>query len=255
MSTFSNPVRVSATSSALRVVAVLGCTVAVLSGLALAASGFGYRWEWWGLGSAVRILRWSAYGGVAAGVLSMVVIVGVWLGAARDGTQIAFAGLLMSSVVAGIPWTERQRFRRAPPIHDITTDTVHPPAFSAVLPLRASAPNGAEYGGAEIAAQQLAAYPDIQPVLLPLAPAEAYQRALGLAIETGWTIVARDSGAGRIEATATSFWYGLKDDVVIRLTLGDGGTRVDVRSVSRVGQSDLGTNARRIRKYVRRLQS
>ena len=70
----------------------------------------------------------------------------------------------------------------------------------------------------------------------------------------GWQIVAADSVAGRIEATATTFWYGFKDDVVIRLTLSDGGTRVDVRSASRVGGSDIGTNARRIREYVKRLQ-
>jgi len=123
-----------------------------------------------------------------------------------------------------------------------------------VLPLRATAPNSAEYGGPEIAAQQRAAYPDIQPIVLPLAPTEAFQRALGAAREMGWEIVATDSAAGRIEATATTFWYGFKDDVVIRLTLTDGGTRVDVRSESRVGGSDIGTNARRIREYVKRLQ-
>jgi len=70
----------------------------------------------------------------------------------------------------------------------------------------------------------------------------------------GWTIVAADSTAGRIEATATTFWYGFKDDVVIRLTPSDRGTRVDVRSESRVGGSDIGTNARRIREYLTKLR-
>jgi uncharacterized protein (DUF1499 family) len=141
-----------------------------------------------------------------------------------------------------------------PRIHDITTDTDHPPAFVAVLPLRATAPNTTDYGGPEVAAQQRSAYPDIQPALLELPPTQAFQRALAAARAMGWTIVAADSTAGRIEATATTFWYGFKDDVVIRLTPSDRGTRVDVRSESRVGGSDIGTNARRIRVYLTKLR-
>jgi uncharacterized protein (DUF1499 family) len=234
--------------------ALIGCVLALLCGVALITSGFGYRWGWWGLGPAFKTLRWSAYGGVVAGTLSLIVVVGAWLGAAREGARFALVGLLVSMAVVGMLGTQLQRARRAPRIHDITTDTEHPPAFIAVLPLRAAARNSPEYGGPEIAAQQRAGYPDIQPALLPLAPAEAFQRALAAAREMGWQIVAADSVAGRIEATATTFWYGFKDDVVIRLTLSDGGTRVDVRSASRVGGSDIGTNARRIREYVKRLQ-
>jgi len=241
-------------SSALRYVALIGCVLALLCGLALITSGVGYRCGWWGLGLGFKMLRWSAYGGVVAGTMSAVGLVGAWLGAGGHGAKPALLGVLVSVGVVGMPWTQLQRARRAPRIHDITTDTEHPPAFVAVLPLRATAPNSAEYGGPEIAAQQRAAYPDIQPIVLPLAPTEAFQRALGAAREMGWEIVATDSAAGRIEATATTFWYGFKDDVVIRLTLTDGGTRVDVRSESRVGGSDIGTNARRIREYVKRLQ-
>ena len=232
---------------------MVGCVLAVICGLALVTSGFGYRWGWWELGSAFRMLRWSAYGGVVAGTLSLIGLVGAWLGAAGEGTRFALLGVVVSVGVVGMPWTQLQRARRAPHIHDITTDTEHPPAFVAVLPLRANAPNTPEYGGPELAAKQRAAYPDIQPVVLPLAPAEAFQRALSAAREMGWEIVATDSAAGRIEATATTFWYGFKDDVVIRLTLTDGGTRVDVRSESRLGGSDIGTNARRIRAFVKHL--
>ena len=90
-------------------------------------------------------------------------------------------------------------------------------------------------------------------MLLALPPAEAFPRALRAARDMGWAIVATDSAAGRIEATATTFWYGFKDDVVIRLAPSDHGTRIDVRSESRVGGSDIGTNARRIREYFRKL--
>jgi uncharacterized protein (DUF1499 family) len=70
----------------------------------------------------------------------------------------------------------------------------------------------------------------------------------------GWDIVAADAPAGRIEATATTRWFGFKDDVVVRIEPAGEGSRIDVRSVSRVGGSDVGTNAKRIRAYLRRLQ-
>jgi uncharacterized protein (DUF1499 family) len=69
----------------------------------------------------------------------------------------------------------------------------------------------------------------------------------------GWEIVAADSAAMRIEATATTRWFGFKDDVVVRIQPADSGSRIDVRSVSRVGRSDVGTNAKRIRSYLDRL--
>jgi uncharacterized protein (DUF1499 family) len=71
----------------------------------------------------------------------------------------------------------------------------------------------------------------------------------------GWELVAADSAAGRIEATATTRWFGFKDDVVVRIRPDAAGSRVDVRSVSRVGRSDVGANAERIRAYLRRVGS
>jgi uncharacterized protein (DUF1499 family) len=138
-------------------------------------------------------------------------------------------------------------------IHDITTDTETPPVFVAILPLRAGAPNTAEYGGPEIAAQQRAGYPDLGPLTLPVPTAQAFTRALTVAREMGWEIVASEANEGRIEATATTFWFGFKDDVVIRVTPSGSGSRIDVRSVSRVGRSDVGTNAKRITDYLSRL--
>jgi uncharacterized protein (DUF1499 family) len=66
----------------------------------------------------------------------------------------------------------------------------------------------------------------------------------------GWELVASDSAAGRIEATATTPWFGFKDDVVVRVRPDGSGSRIDVRSVSRVGKSDVGANAKRIRTYL-----
>jgi uncharacterized protein (DUF1499 family) len=66
----------------------------------------------------------------------------------------------------------------------------------------------------------------------------------------GWDVVAVDAGRGRTEATDTTRWFRFKDDVVVRVTPSGNGARVDVRSKSRVGRSDVGTNARRIRTYL-----
>ena len=84
---------------------------------------------------------------------------------------------------------------------------------------------------------------------------KAFDRALAAARAMGLEIVANSPAEGRIEATATTFWFGFKDDVVVRIVPDRQGSRVDVRSVSRVGRSDVGTNARRIRAYLQKLSS
>ncbi len=138
-------------------------------------------------------------------------------------------------------------------IHDITTDTENPPVFVSILALRKDAPNSATYGGPEIAAQQHAAYPDIRTLVSDLSPSQAFERAGSVARRIGWKIVDENQAEGRIEATATTRWFGFKDDVVIRIApSADNGSRVDIRSVSRVGRSDLGTNARRIRDFLKK---
>ena len=86
-------------------------------------------------------------------------------------------------------------------------------------------------------------------------PAEAFARALTTAERLGWEIVAQDADSGLIEATDTTFWMGFKDDVVIRLRPEGAGTRVDMRSVSRVGRSDIGVNAARVAGYMEELQA
>jgi uncharacterized protein (DUF1499 family) len=138
-------------------------------------------------------------------------------------------------------------------IHDITTDTEDPPQFVALLALRRTTYNGPEYGGDEIARIQKAAYPDIRPRDLADTPARAFERALRAARGMGWAVVAAVPEDGRIEATATTPLLRFKDDVVIRVTARGAGSRIDVRSKSRLGRSDLGANAKRIRRYFRAL--
>ena len=164
------------------------------------------------------------------------------------GDREAAAALAAAVVVGAFPLAALVSGGGAPPIHDITTDTENPPAFVAAVPL--NAPGRTDYDPA-VGGQQRAAYPDLGPAMLPVPPADAFDRALAVVGEMGWELLADDAGALRIEATDRSFWFGFADDVVVRVAPdGEAGSRVDVRSLSRVGGGDLGVNARRVREFV-----
>ena len=243
------------TPSTSRVV-LLGAILVALSAFLLLLAPVGYRFGFLSLRFALlTLLRWGAYVAIAGAVVSMVglVITRFRSKALRRGTALAVTGIVAALALIAIPG--RFLFGPAvPPIHDITTDQQNPPEYVAVLPLRANAPNTTEYGGETIAAQQRSAYPDIQPVALSDPPAQAFERALTAVREMGWELVEANPDDGRIEATDTTFWFGFKDDIVIRVTPAGGGSRVDVRSLSRVGGGDAGTNAKRIREYLQELQ-
>ncbi len=226
--------------------------ISVLGLLLLALAGPAYRLGL-SLESAFGVLRWGGYVG-AAGV-AVALVAGAM---ARRRKQMLPMVLALVALVAGvtavlIPYSWQRTASRVPPIHDITTDLDNPPAFEVIVPLRADAPNALERPPM-LAAQQREGYPDIAPATLPLPPERVFNRALDVAARMGWTIVASDPSTGRIEATDTTRWFGFEDDVVVRITPWGSGTRVDVRSVSRVGRSDVGTNARRIREFLDALQ-
>jgi uncharacterized protein (DUF1499 family) len=166
---------------------------------------------------------------------------------------LALLGLFCGLSVAVIPLNWKLTARRLPAIHDISTDLDKPPQFVDILPLRQDAPNPATYGGPQVAAQQRAAYPDLQTLVLSVPANEAFQRALKAAKSLRWRIVAAAPAEGRIEASAKTFWFGFTDDIVIRIVPAAGQSLVDIRSVSRVGKSDVGANAARIRAFLSRL--
>jgi uncharacterized protein (DUF1499 family) len=230
----------------------LGLGLAVLAVVAMMLAGVGSRLEWWSFRTGFAILKNSAFLALFAAVISLVALIrAVWR--TGPGRLVATCGLALGLAAAWVPWSWLQTARSVPAIHDITTDTENPPQFVAILPLRADAPNPTEYGGKDVAKLQQAAYPDIVPASLLMSPDEAFDRALKVAEALGWRIVAADRAARRIEAVDTTWWFGFKDDMVIRITPEETGARVDIRSVSRVGKSDVGANAKRIRKFLARL--
>jgi len=242
------------------VVAAIGALVAILSGT-------GYRIELWDRGLAFNILRYGAGIAVAGGVLSVISIAVsfvLYKGEFLAKSAVAVLGVIIGMFAFYVPYSMQQTARSVPPIHDITTDINNPPAFEAALALREAtgALNPADYvreitvrgGPLNVPEAQKEAYPDIQPTeLWGRSFYEGFDLALAAAEKMGWTIIAADRERGRIEAWDKTTWYGFIDDVVVRVTPEGIGSMIDVRSVSRVGTSDVGKNAQRIRAYLKTL--
>jgi uncharacterized protein (DUF1499 family) len=97
-------------------------------------------------------------------------------------------------------------------------------------------------------------------MMVDLEAVQAYQMALRIAKELGWRIVdanppnLRGDGVAHIDATDRSPVFAFVDDIAIRIRPLANQTRIDIRSVSRIGRHDFGANARRIRKFIAAVQ-
>ena len=229
-----------------------GLTLALACGAGELLAGLGYRWGWWNLRSGIQILRWSATVDLAAAALALAAAMLAYKLGARARLAASLAAFALSLIVVGPPLYYWRMLDRVPHIHDISTDSDNPPRYVALLAVRKGSENSTDYS-AEVAVQQKQAYPDIAPVMLDAPPAQAFARAERAARAMGWDIVAVAPGDLRIEATDTTLLFGFKDDIVVRVTPNGSGSRVDVRSLSRVGKSDFGVNANRIRKFLQQL--
>ena len=218
-------------------------------------SGPGYRWGWWGLGVALVYL--FALGGILAVIGWVASVTGFILGRALQtrGTVAGGVGAAVGLMPAVLFCYQVHLAHASPSINDVSTDLLDPPAFVA------AAGNAFWMGKsmaylADVADSVRRGYPDLGPLVLAESPARAFAlvRATAAA-ERDWVITAADSGAGRLEATATTRWFGFKDDVVIRIRERRPDSAVmDMRSKSRVGKGDVGVNAARIRRYFTTLK-
>ena len=168
-------------------------------------------------------------------------------GARQRGFLLSLLGIAASLPIVAIAAQWEYAARAYPPINDISTDTEDAPVFWDM-------PNPTEYPGAQMAALQRAAYPDLASLILSLAPDRAYALAMALIRDKGWEIVADEPKDGRIEAVDRSLLYGFKDEIIVRIAASDGGARVDLRSRSRIGRIDRGVNANRIRAFLAALK-
>ncbi len=237
--------------------------LAIAGVVILLLASFGSRLGLWSPQSGLL----GAALGLLAVLLALIVAVPTLLvsliGRRRNPVRSSLTAVVIAAVALAVPYLAVGGRMGSAPIHDVTTDTDNPPEFVDILPRRIGA-NSVNYeekivpgngpGGVNAGKHyreiQAEAYPSLKPVILDASPERAFEQALAAAQAQGWEIVAIAPEEGRIEATDTTFWFGFKDDVVIRLTPEEGGTKLDIRSSSRVGMGDVGTNAKRISDYI-----
>lgn len=232
----------------------IGLALVVIAGPLNRFAGIGFRVALLVLAGGVLVLLVGA----------LLTIVGFLVGMAK-GTNLpkgpAALGIVIALGMLGYLLTWLRAGMGVPPIHEISTDLASPPPFVAVTEIRqkSGAVNPPEYvaemtgarGTTNVPEAQRKSYPDIQPAILEgVAPADAFARAEAAVETLGWEVIAAVPAEGRIEATDTTRFFGFKDDVVIRLRAEGGGTRLDVRSKSRVGMGDVGANAARVRRFL-----
>ena len=227
---------------------------AVLSLVILISGPFGYKYGVTDLGPSLISVLVALVGALLVFLVGIImVIVANKKSLPRERNMILVA-MLISLIPMIFIVPQMMKARSVPPIHDISTDTTNPPDFYTIAALRKDAPNDLIYahdGSAEaLAEMQMKAYPEIQSAKTDLSVTDSVNRAANILKAQGLEIVDSNPALGVVEATATTFWFGFKDDVVVRVTKNDGMTVIDVRSVSRVGQSDIGANAARIQKFL-----
>ncbi|CAN5679747.1 DUF1499 domain-containing protein [soil metagenome] len=230
----------------------IACTAA----LTVAVCGPAHQFLDLDIDLALTVFRYGFYAAAAAIALALATIVPTRPGERRRGFVAAFLALIVGVAAAWSPAQWLLQARTAPRINDVTTDTARPPPMVVTQQMRKGAANPPAYPGESAAVLQRGAYPDIVPIVLALAPAEAFKRADMAAVAMGWDVVARAPAEGRLEAVDTTDWFALKDDIVVRIRAqGTTGSRIDIRSKSRLGESDFGANARRIRAFMEKLRA
>lgn len=226
-------------SSLLPILAAAGASAAIFL---LLSSGLGTKFGLWHFRTGFTLLRYAAYLGLVTSVIALICARLSLKSKDRRGMVLSFIALLFSLLAFGLPYSWKLKAELYPRIHDISTDLRDPPSLSSL-----------DFAGSEVAAEQLLAYPDLKTIEMKASMDQAFQLALETAREMGWEIKAFDPGMGRIEAIDTTFWFGFIDDIAIRVKVHGDHSLVDIRSVSRVGISDVGTNAKRIRNFGSKL--
>ena len=195
--------------------------------------------------------------------------ISIWRNGSGGGRQ-AVTGLLIGFALIAYPLYLGVKARNLPAIYDITTDPIDPPQFDAIARLRPRDANPVTYAGLYTAEQQHNAYADIEPDDTNSSAQEAYDAAMKVIIKRKWRVVdahspqaapavptprnvaiqASPARDGIIEAVARTPILGFRDDVVVRIRPTADGARIDVRSASRYGRHDLGSNAARVRNLI-----
>lgn len=247
---------------------LIGISPVLIAGLGAVGTKLG--WFDWKVGFGDLAVGWApkaAFAGLAAGLLA--VVIAALAGARRLWAAVAVA--LLAPLLTLGAFAQLKQKAELNPGHDVSTDVGDPPMPSAALlrlrgpaanpierdprtDLRKGRPEVENWADDRVLRAAADRCPDARTVRLPVPPAEAYARAKAAAEGAGARVVTDAPEAGLLEATHESFWFEFKDDVLVRVRQEGAGSRIDVRSVSRVGGSDLGANCARVTRIVESLR-
>ena len=229
-------------------------------------------WDWrFGFGQLTFTMGPKVILGAAA--LAVVALLLALIVPPRRGRRLAAAALLVPAFALGYGAMSAQRAAAIPPIHDISTDLSDIPTFSDTTVQTRALVKGVNsldlagkttpttptkrfgaWEGRKVTEIQNEAYADIAPIKLAMPATDAYAKAEATAVKLGWEMTRTDAEKLTFEASVQSFWFGYIDDIVVRVRPTADGAVVDVRSVSRVGISDLGANAARVRSFAKEIE-
>ncbi|RBP50824.1 DUF1499 domain-containing protein [Arenicella xantha] len=223
--------------------------VAILALLGFPIAVIGYRMSLYPFSVAATIITYTVVLSVAVFFLSMVITFVKRRSNPAMAKAARTAAYLVMIPIIGMGYLKLTA-DNVPPIHNISTDVTNPPAFDKIAGIRSEHHNPLNYDAETLASAQVSAYPNVKTLLTDVPTQAAFDRALSVAKSLGWEIVNVNAEAGVIEATQTTMLWGFKDDVVIRVAQQGDKTAIDLRSVSRIGISDLGANAKRIEAFL-----
>ena len=230
--------------------ALICLAVAIADGIAGLMAGIGYRLDMWTYRDGIGALPYVFWLAFVTAIVALFATLGGIVSQRTGAIVVGALALVIAAVTAYVPWNLRQTVRSVPAIHDITTDFDNPPQYVRIAGIRKKTDHPVAYDGPEAAAQQRKAYADIGPLVFKAPKEKVFEASRTVMQSMGLHIVDAEPIQGRIEATDQSLLFGFEDDMVVRIVpAADGTTRVDVRSKSRVGRSDLGINANRVREF------
>ncbi len=241
----------------------LALSIAAIVAALLAALGSGQGW--WHFRSGFLVLRVAFFAAIAGGLLCLIALLIRTRNRRRRVTVAALAGLVLAALFSSYIGIQARAARLVPPIHDITTNVEDVPPFYRLRVRTDNFDIVPHLGRNDLHPLppeerwkiiHRESYGDLKTVSVPTSPAQTIQIAADIARDRDWEFATISPDEGIMEATATTRFFRFKDDVVVRVRRNPrGGSTVDMRSISRVGVSDIGTNARRIRSFLAELQA
>jgi fatty-acyl-CoA synthase len=243
-----------------------GVTLVLVGALVLGAGPLLYRAKMLDLdGATAGMGRWSLLAFAAAALAALIGLVASLAGKRHRGAIVSILVLVAAGTGAGMLYSQSVLRAELPPINDVQTDWGNPVAFTeqalgareaegavkvrddAVIPEGSGKWSGKTFAEAQKGAAQ---YDDLKPLIVRAKPADATVAAANAAKRLGWDVMMSDPPAGQMEAVNHTFWYGLTSDIAVRIVPEGTGSRVDVRSTSRLPNADMGANAAQVKEFL-----